>query len=86
MGGGFLVATVEVEADLAEEVSEVEALEAEEPEAVFKNKNIHNLIVYTYEKSTIIVIVVIVLIAIWGITSYNGMVKWMNLSAQRGAM
>lgn len=52
----------------------------------FKNKNIHNLIVYTYEKSTIIVIVVIVLIAIWGITSYNGMVKWMNLSAQRGAM
>ena len=42
MGGGFLVATVEVEADLAEEVSEVEALEAEEPEAVFKNKNIHN--------------------------------------------
>ena len=38
----FLVATVEVAADLAEEVSEVEALEAEEPEAVFKNKNIHN--------------------------------------------
>ena len=37
-----MVATVEVEADLAEEVSEVEALEAEEPEAVFKNKNIHN--------------------------------------------
>ena len=36
------MATVEVEADLAEEVSEVEALEAEEPEAVFKNKNIHN--------------------------------------------
>ena len=27
------------------------------------------------KKSTIIVIVVIVLIAIWGITSYNGMVK-----------
>lgn len=42
MGGGFLVVTVEVEADLAEEVLEVEALEAEEPEAVFKNKNIHN--------------------------------------------
>ena len=36
------MATVEVAADLAEEVSEVEALEAEEPEAVFKNKNIHN--------------------------------------------
>lgn len=90
MGGGFLVATVEVAADLAEEVSEVEALEAEEPEAVFKNKNIHNLIVYTYEKSTIIVIVVIVLIAIWGITSYNGMVKmdesvstaWSNVENQ----
>lgn len=84
------MATVEVEADLAEEVSEVEALEAEEPEAVFKNKNIHNLIVYTYEKSTIIVIVVIVLIAIWGITSYNGMVKmdesvstaWSNVENQ----
>lgn len=86
MGGGFLVATVEVEADLAEEVSEVEALEAEEPEAVLRTRIFIILIVYTYEKSTIIVIVVIVLIAIWGITSYNGMVKWMNLSAQRGAM
>lgn len=86
MGGGFLVATVEVAADLAEEVSEVEALEAEEPEAVLRTRIFIILIVYTYEKSTIIVIVVIVLIAIWGITSYNGMVKWMNLSAQRGAM
>lgn len=38
MGGGFLVATVEVEADLAEEVSEVEALEAEEPEAVLRTR------------------------------------------------
>ena len=31
------------------------------------------------KKSTIIVIVVIVLIAIWGITSYNGMVKMDDL-------
>ena len=39
------------------------------------------------KKSTIIVIVVIVLIAIWGITSYKWYgKKWMNLSAQRGAM
>ena len=42
------------------------------------------------KKSTIIVIVVIVLIAIWGITSYNGMVKmdesvstaWSNVENQ----
>ena len=34
-----------------------------------------NLQLLHMKKSTIIVIVVIVLIAIWGITSYNGMVK-----------
>ena len=48
------MATVEVEADLAEEVSEVEALEAEEPEAVFKNKNIHRRSPLPYFASSIV--------------------------------
>ena len=86
MGGGFLVATVEVEADLVEEVSEVEALEAESRKPFLRTRIFIILIVYTYEKVNDYCNSSHCINCHLGITSYNGMVKWMNLSAQRGAM
>ena len=38
------------------------------------------------KKSTIIIIAVVAILAIWGVSSYNGLVKWTNQSIQLGAM
>ena len=36
------------------------------------------------KKSTIIIIVVVALLAIWGVSGYNGLVTWTKTSAGNG--